>query len=119
VWNVDSTVKDIESKIHIVNSHSQSIAKLEAQLRQLAIAISKREEGKLPSHPLQNTKGAIIWIIESYNGSKGGKEVDKKVTEKEHDKEERLKSMESGLESGKENDLCPSPIYCIWSYYDI
>jgi len=35
--------------MQIVDSHSQSIANLEAQLRQLAIVVSKKEEGKLPS----------------------------------------------------------------------
>jgi len=43
--------------MHIVDSHSQSIAKLETQLEQLAIAVGKREEGKLPSHPIENPKG--------------------------------------------------------------
>jgi len=43
--------------MHIVDSHSQSIAKLETQLGQLAIAVGKREEGKLLSHPIQNPKG--------------------------------------------------------------
>jgi len=34
--------------MHIVDSHSQSIAKLETQLGQLAIALGKKEEGKFP-----------------------------------------------------------------------
>ena len=55
--NVDSKVQGIESKMHIVDSHSQSIAKLETQLGQLAIAIGKREEEKHPNHPIQNPKG--------------------------------------------------------------
>ena len=54
--NVDSKVQEIESKMHVVDSHSQSIANLETQLGQLALAVRKRE-GKLPSHPLQNPKG--------------------------------------------------------------
>jgi uncharacterized coiled-coil protein SlyX len=32
-----------------VNSHSQSIAKLETQMGQMANAFNRREEGKLPS----------------------------------------------------------------------
>ena len=32
--------------MQIVDSHSQSIAKLETQLGQLTIGVSKREEGK-------------------------------------------------------------------------
>jgi len=38
--------------MHVVDSHSQSIAKLETKLGQPAIAVGKREEGKLPSHPI-------------------------------------------------------------------
>jgi len=34
--------------MHVVDCHSQSIAKLEIQLGQAAIAVGKREEGKLP-----------------------------------------------------------------------
>jgi len=56
VQNADSKVQRIESKMHTVDSHSQSIAKLETQLRQLAITVGKREEGKLQSHPIQNPK---------------------------------------------------------------
>ena len=55
--NVDPKVQEIESKMHNVDSHSQSIAKLETQLGQLVIAIGKRKEGKLSSHPIQNPKG--------------------------------------------------------------
>ena len=54
--NVDSEVQGIKSKMHIVDSHSQSIAKLETQLGQLAIAVGRREEEKLTSHPIQNPK---------------------------------------------------------------
>jgi predicted phage tail protein len=32
-----------------VNSHSQSIAKLETQMGQMANTLNRREEGKLPS----------------------------------------------------------------------
>jgi uncharacterized coiled-coil protein SlyX len=34
---------------HTVNSHSQSIAKLETQMGQMANTLNRREEGKLPS----------------------------------------------------------------------
>ena len=55
--NVDSKVQGIESKLHIVDSHSQSIAKLEIELGKLAIVIGKKEERKLPSNPMQTFKG--------------------------------------------------------------
>ena len=43
--------------MHIIDSHSQSIVKLETQFGQLAIGVGKREEEKLLSHPKQNPKG--------------------------------------------------------------
>ena len=52
VQNVDFKVHKNESKIHIVDFHSQSIAKLETQVGQLVVAVGKREEGKLPNHPI-------------------------------------------------------------------
>ena len=54
--NVNTKVQRIESKMQIVDSHSQSIAKLEIQFGQLAIAISKRVEGKLSSYSIKNPK---------------------------------------------------------------
>ncbi|KAI5649999.1 hypothetical protein M9H77_36004 [Catharanthus roseus] len=45
-----------EAKIQILDSHIQSIAKLETQMGQLANAISRRDEGKLPSHPIENPR---------------------------------------------------------------
>ena len=39
-----------------VNLHSQSIAKLETQMGQVANALNKREEGKLSSQPVVNPK---------------------------------------------------------------
>jgi len=44
--NVDSKVQGIESEMHIVDFHSQSIAKLETQLGQRAIAVGKKERRK-------------------------------------------------------------------------
>ena len=40
-----------------VNSHSQSIAKLETQVGQIANTLNRREEGKPPSQPMVNPKG--------------------------------------------------------------
>ena len=96
--------------MHIVDSHSQFIAKLEIQLRQLAIATGKREEVKLPSHLIQNPKGQQFEQLKAVMVLRSGKEVDNKVSEKEHGKEERLKTMESDLESEKENKSSPSPV---------
>jgi uncharacterized protein YukE len=45
-----------------VNSHSQSIAKLEAQVRQVVNTLNTREEGKLPSQSVVNPKG--LYMVE-------------------------------------------------------
>ena len=55
--------------MHVVDSHSQSITKLETQFGQLAIVVGKREEGKLLSHSIQNPKGQqfeqlkLLWFL--------------------------------------------------------
>jgi uncharacterized coiled-coil protein SlyX len=46
VGKINGRVREIS---HTVNSHSQSIAKLETQVRQMANTLNKREERKLPS----------------------------------------------------------------------
>ena len=46
-------------------SHTQVITKLETQIGQLATALSKREEGKLPSQPIENSRGQFM-IESSY-----------------------------------------------------
>jgi len=56
VQNVDSKVQETESKMHIIDSHSQSIAKLETQLGQLAITVGKREEEKFQAIPYRTLK---------------------------------------------------------------
>ena len=45
---------------HTVNSHSQSIAKLETLVRQMANTLNMREEGKLPSQSVVNPKGQYM-----------------------------------------------------------
>ena len=95
---MDARVQGIDSKLHIVDSHSHSIAMLETQLEQLAIAVGKREEGKLPSHPIQNSKGQQFEQLKAVMVLRSGKEVDNKASEKKHDKDERLGTMESDLE---------------------
>ncbi|KAI5666841.1 hypothetical protein M9H77_16694 [Catharanthus roseus] len=56
-----STLKGLESMTQILDSHTQSIAKLETQIGQLANAISRRDEGKLPSHPIENPRIFLFW----------------------------------------------------------
>ena len=49
-----------QSQAQLVHSHTQSIAKLESQIGQLANSMSKREEGRLPSQPMNNPKGQFM-----------------------------------------------------------
>ncbi|KAI5662247.1 hypothetical protein M9H77_21570 [Catharanthus roseus] len=51
-----SALKGLEAMTQIVDLHTQSIAKLETQIGQLANVISRRDEVKLPSHPTDNSK---------------------------------------------------------------
>jgi uncharacterized coiled-coil protein SlyX len=41
--------RKVDFQNQIVNSHSQSIAKLKAQMGQMANTLNKREDGTLPS----------------------------------------------------------------------
>jgi methyl-accepting chemotaxis protein len=45
---------------HTVNSHSQSIAKLKTQVRQMVNTLNKKEEGKLPSQLVVNPMGLYM-----------------------------------------------------------
>jgi uncharacterized coiled-coil protein SlyX len=47
----------VETQNQKVNSHSQSIAKLEAQMGQMANTLNKREERTFPSLPVASPKG--------------------------------------------------------------
>ena len=49
-------LSNLEANTQLLNSHSQSIAKLETQVGQIANALNQRREGKLPSQPVANPK---------------------------------------------------------------
>jgi uncharacterized coiled-coil protein SlyX len=74
---------------HTVNSHSQSIAKLETQMGQMANTLNRREEGKLPSQPVINPKGLYMideesshQHVQSITTLRSGKLVDNQVEKK-------------------------------------
>jgi uncharacterized coiled-coil protein SlyX len=50
-------MKMVSEMTQMVNSYSQSIAKLEAQVGQMTNTLNRRKEGKLPSQPMVNPKG--------------------------------------------------------------
>jgi hypothetical protein len=73
-----------------VNSHSQSTAKLETQVGQMANTLNRRKEGKLPSQPVMNLKGLYMvdketshQHVQSITILRSGKLVDNQVGKKE------------------------------------
>ncbi|KAI5681311.1 hypothetical protein M9H77_02538 [Catharanthus roseus] len=76
-----SALKSLEVKTQILDSHTQSVPKLETQIGQLANAISKRDEGKLPSHPIQNPRANYHEQAKAAITLRNGKLVDNRVGE--------------------------------------
>ncbi|KAI5657990.1 hypothetical protein M9H77_26783 [Catharanthus roseus] len=82
-----SALKCLEAKTRILDSHTQSIAKLETQLGQLANAISRRDEGKLPNHPVESTRANYHEQAKAVITLRNGKLVYNKVGESINDSE--------------------------------
>jgi hypothetical protein len=93
VGKVDGRIGEltqIVGEIHqTVNSHSQSIAKLETQMGQMVNTLNRREEGKLPSQPVMNPKGLYMvneetphQHVQSITTLRSGKLVDNQVGNK-------------------------------------
>jgi hypothetical protein len=90
---IDGRIGAIDGKFdemaRTVNSHSQSIAKLETQMGQMANTLNRREEGKLPSQPVINPKGLYMideesshQHVQSITTLRSGKLVDNQVEKK-------------------------------------
>jgi hypothetical protein len=82
-----------------VNSHSQSIAKLETQIGQMANTLNRREEGKPPSQPVMNPKGLYMvneetshQHVQSITTLRSGKLVDIQVENKKDEHTEVLET---------------------------
>ncbi|KAI5677869.1 hypothetical protein M9H77_08819 [Catharanthus roseus] len=76
-----SASKGLEAMAQIVDSHTQSIVMLETQIGQLANGISRRDEGKLPSHLIENPRGNHQEQVKAVITLGNGKLVDNKVGE--------------------------------------
>lgn len=50
-------LQGLEATTQLVHSNKQSIARLEAEMGQIANSLSRREEGRLPSQTVSNPKG--------------------------------------------------------------
>jgi hypothetical protein len=57
-----TSLSKFESQTQILNFHSQSIAKLEVQLGQLAKSFNEREQGKCSSPPVASPKSGGVVI---------------------------------------------------------
>ncbi|KAI5661704.1 hypothetical protein M9H77_21027 [Catharanthus roseus] len=68
-------------RTQILDSHTQSITKLETQIGQLANTISRRDEGKLPSHPIENHRANYHEQAKAVITLRNGKLVDNKIRE--------------------------------------
>ncbi|KAI5672889.1 hypothetical protein M9H77_13253 [Catharanthus roseus] len=80
-------VQGLEVKTQILDSHTQSIAELETQIGQLANPISRRDEGKLPSHPIENPRANHHEQAKTVITLRNGKLVDNKVGEPTKDRD--------------------------------
>jgi uncharacterized phage infection (PIP) family protein YhgE len=84
-----------------INSHSQSIAKLETQMGQMANTLNRREEGKLPSQPVINPKGLYMvnektshQHVQSITTLRSGKLVDNQVENKKDEHTEVSETLQ-------------------------
>jgi uncharacterized coiled-coil protein SlyX len=85
-----------------VNTHSQSIAKLETQMGQLANTLNRREEGKLPSQPVMNPKRLYMvdeetshQHVQSITTLRSGKLVDNQVGDKKEEHTEVPETLQN------------------------
>ncbi|KAI5647946.1 hypothetical protein M9H77_33951 [Catharanthus roseus] len=79
--SIRPTTISIEQTIWYDCSPWFSISKLETQIGQLANAISRRDEGKLPSHPIENPRANYHDQAKALITLRNGKLVDNKVGE--------------------------------------
>ncbi|KAI5654300.1 hypothetical protein M9H77_31487 [Catharanthus roseus] len=71
--------QSLEVKTQNLDSHTQSIAKLETQIGQLANAISRRDDGRLPSHPIENPRANYHEQAKAVITLRNGKLVDNNI----------------------------------------
>jgi hypothetical protein len=112
-------ITQIVGEIHqTVNSHSQSIAKLETQMGQMANTLNRREEGKLPSQPVVNPKGLYmvnatshLEQVQAITTLRSGKLVDNQVEDKrdEHTEVSETLQRDKGKQVIKDTSSSADP----------
>ena len=104
VGEITHIVSEINGRVgeisQTVNSHSQSIAKLKTQVRQMANTLNRREEGKLLSQPVNNPKGLYMvneetshQHVQSITTLRSRKLVDNQVGDKKDEHTEVSKTL--------------------------
>jgi hypothetical protein len=109
-----SALSNLEANTQMLNSHSQSISKLEAQVGQLANSLNKRAEGKLPSQPVANPKGHYMvdgsssgdptHQIQAITTLRSGKVIDNNVEEKMNEQNGPSKKLNMAKDKGVSNE---------------
>ncbi|KAI5666975.1 hypothetical protein M9H77_16828 [Catharanthus roseus] len=93
-------------------SWRQQGGELETQIGQLANAISRRDEGKLPSHPIENPRANYHEQAKAVSTIRNGKLVDNKVGEPVKDSESNNNETKgismTKIERKIEKELAPS-----------
>ncbi|XP_057251679.1 uncharacterized protein LOC130591783 [Beta vulgaris subsp. vulgaris] len=93
--------------MHLIDSHTHSISKLESQIGQLANALSKRDDGKLPSHSVENPKIKNYEHVNAVMTLRNGKDVDNLVSgKKKHDN--GFNTQENKIEKENMDALSPN-----------
>jgi hypothetical protein len=114
-----AALSKLESQTQLLNSHSQSISKLETQVGQLANTLNRRMEGTLPSQPVVNPKGQYMIDENTVSNSqhdqfqaitvlRSGKTVDNKVEEKKDEESEPSKWSNQAKDKGVMQDGIPT-----------
>jgi hypothetical protein len=108
-----TAIGNLEANTQLLNSHSQSIAKLEGQVGQLTNAFNQIKEGKLPSHPIANPKGQYM-VDGSASGSttheqvqavttlRSGRTIDNQVRQKDTKEDESRSNPKIPIENPKD-----------------
>jgi hypothetical protein len=92
----------LDANDQLLHSHSQSIAKIKAQVRQIANALNRMEKGMLPSQPVANSRGQYmvegstshLEQVQAITTLKSGKVINNHVEEKKDEQTEAPQNLQ-------------------------
>ncbi|KAF7802333.1 uncharacterized protein G2W53_041444 [Senna tora] len=108
-----SALKNLDPMRQLLYSHTQSIAKLETQVGQLANTIARRDEGKLPSFPMENPRGQTYQEeTKAVTTLRSGKIIDNKVDldNNEANEEKEKEFLREKSQTNKVKDIIPQVV---------